>query len=201
MSISKVTDTFAFVLENGEFTESILYSEDEIEQLKPEEKRAIDVVLKHVEASYVALLSECRRAFSDLARTTPLDANRATLQLNQSRSNTLWKRGMTHIPLLIQRSWVAWVSFGLWATSEAGRPIKLGAHIGTQARVFQELEEALRARGAALNAIANAHAVEGILPKEGQTFRELGDEIAKRALPIASDLYVRLASKGQAAGH
>ena len=131
----------------------------------------------------------------DLARNSPLEENRATLEQNQSRSKTIWDRGMTQVPLLIRRSWVAWVSFGLWTTSEEGRPIKLAAHIGTQTRVFSELEEVLRSRGAALNAVGSAHALEGILPREGQSFRELADEIAKQALPIASGLYVRLTTK------
>ena len=38
---------------------------------------------------------------------------------------------------------LTWVTFGLWPTSDAGRPIKLGGHITTQKRRFAELQEVL----------------------------------------------------------
>ena len=121
MKIEKVTEALAFVLANGEFTETILYEEEDIAELKPEERVAADTVLKHVEGSYVALLSECRKAFLDVAKGTSLDANRKVLEANESRSTTIWKRRSIQVPLLIASSWVAWVSV-------VTRKQKLGEH-------------------------------------------------------------------------
>ncbi len=191
--ITKITDVFAFVLANGEFTETILFAEgDEIEQLKPEERAAADAVLKHVEASYIALLSECRQAFLDAARGTALDGNRKTLEANKSRPGTIWDRGMTQVPLLVAKSWIAWVNFGLWATQDEGQPIKLGGHISTQRRRVAELQDVLAARGIPFRLVWGGHGVEPILPKEGQSLREVAEEMARRTVPIAADLYAKL---------
>ena len=191
--ITKVSDVFAFVLENGEFTETILFAEgDEIEELKPEERAAADAVLRHTEASYVGLLSECRQAFLDMAKGSPLDANRRTLEANKSRPSTIWDRGMTQVPLLVGKSWTAWVNLVLWSTSEAGRPIKLGAHITTQKRRYPALQAVLQARDVKLRPVWSGHGVEPISPREGQSFREIAEEMARRTVPIAADLYVAL---------
>jgi hypothetical protein len=191
--LAKVTDVFAFVLANGEFTETILFAEgDEIEQLKPDERAAADAVLKHVEASHVGLLSECRQAFLDAAKGTALDTARKTLEANKSRPATIWDRGMTQVPLLIVKSWVACVNFGLWPTQEEGRPIKLGGHIWTQQRHLAELMRVVEARAIPFRAVSGGHGVEPILPKEGQSFRELAEEMARRTVPIAADLYADL---------
>jgi hypothetical protein len=195
MSITKVSDVFAFILENGEFTDTILYAKDEIPELKPEERAAADAVLKHIEPCYVALLSACRRAFLDGARGTALDANRKVLERNESRPATIWSRGTVEVPLLIGSSWVAWVTFGLWSTTDPGRPIKLGGHITTQKRRFGVLQEVLRTRNVALRAVWSGHAVDAILPKEGEAFRAIADEMAKRTVPIAADLFALLQSE------
>ncbi len=191
--ITKVTDVFAFVLANGEFTDTILFAEgDEIEQLKPEERAAAEAVLKHVEASYIALLSECRQAFLDAAKGTALDANRKTLEANKSRPGTIWDSGMTQVPLLVAKSWVAWVNFGLWTTQDEGQPIKLSGLISTQQRRLAELQSVVVARGGPFRHVRDGHAVEPILPKEGQSFREIADDMARRTVPIAADLYAKL---------
>jgi hypothetical protein len=195
MSITKVSDAFAFVLEQGEFTETILFAKDEIPELKADERDAVAAVLKHVEASYVSLLSECRQAFLDLAQGTALDANRKILESNESRPSTIWNRGAVQVPLLIGNSWVAWVGFGLWPTSEKGRPIKLGGHITTQKKRFAELAEVLRQRKVEVRPVWSGHGVEPVLPKEGETFRTLAEEMAKRTVPIAADLYAALTKK------
>ena len=197
MTITKVSDVFGYVLEHGEFTETILFAEEEIPELKAEEREAVSAVLKHVEASYVGLLAECRQAFLDLAKGTGLDANRKTLESNESRPATIWKRGNIQVPLLIGSSWVAWVTFGLWPTSESGRPIKLGGHITTQKKRFAELVEVLRERKpkVELRPVWSGHAVESILPKEGDAFRAIAEEMARRTVPIAVDLFAALTKK------
>ena len=195
MTITKVSDAFAYILEHGEFTETILFAEKEIPELKAAEREAVAAVFKHVEASYVGLLSECRQAFLDLAKGTGLDTNRKTLESNESRPPTIWKRGSVQVPLLIGSSWVAWVAFGLWPTSEKDRPIKLGGHITTQKRRFPELVAVLRQREVELRPVWSGHAVESILPKEGDTFRAVADEMARRTVPIAVDLFAALTTK------
>jgi hypothetical protein len=194
--ITRVSDVFAFVLENGEFTEAILFAEgDEIEELKPEERAAADAVLRHVDASYVGLLTECRQAFLDAAKGSALDANRKTLEANKSRPSTIWDRGMTQVPLLIEKSWTAWVSFVLLPSADDGRPIKLGGHITTQRRRYPLLQRVLDAHGIKLRPVWSGHGVEPVLPKEGQSFRDLAEEMARRTVPIAIDLYVALTAQ------
>lgn len=194
MSVESVTETFAFVLKNGEFTESILFAEEEIEELKPEERAAIESVQKHVQACYVGLLSECRLAFLDAAGASPLQANRKVLEQNKSRPSTLWNRGMTHVPIVIRSSWVAWTTFGLWHTSNPDRAIEISAHVTTQNRFIPALHDAVRACGQTLRLVGSAHDVGGVVPKEGQTYRELAESLAARALPVAVELYARLAA-------
>jgi hypothetical protein len=190
--IEKVTDAFAFILENGEFTETILFADDEIEELKPDERAAIKAVLVHVEACYVDLLSECRRAFLECAKGSPLAAIQKTLSKNESQPQTIWKRAMVHVPLVIRSSWVAWVSFGLWPNSDPKQSIRLGAHITTQRKFLPDLQDAVKASGAEFRAVPSGHAVDMILPKEGQAFHQLALDIASRTLPIAVELWKRI---------
>lgn len=82
MSVETVSDVFAFILEQGDLTDTVLFSEQEIPELKPEERGAIEAVSQHVKESYVGLLFACREALLATAAGWP---NRPMLEKNKSR--------------------------------------------------------------------------------------------------------------------
>jgi hypothetical protein len=189
VSIEVVSKAFAFVLENGELTESILFATEEIPELKPEEREAIELVTPHVRDSYVDLLLACRQAFLSAAGDAK---NRATLEKNKSRRDTIWERTSTDVPLLIRNAWEAWVTFALWKTAEDGNPIKLFANIRTQRRHFPLLSTFAQERNLDLRNAECSCRLGRILPKEGDSFAKLASQLAAEAWPIASELYDRI---------
>lgn len=84
------------------------------------------------------------------------------------------------------------MNFGLWATQDDGQPIKLGGHVWTQQRHIADLQRVVTARSIPFRAVPGGHGVEPILPKEGQSFRQLAEDVAGRTVPIAADLYAAL---------
>ena len=189
MSIEVVSKAFAFVLENGELTESILFATEEIPELKPEEREAIELVTPHIKDSYVDLLLACRKAFLDAAGDAK---NRATLERNKNRPDTIWERTATDLPLLIRNAWEAWVVFALWRTSEDGNPIKLFANIRTQRRHFPLLSALAQEKKLDIRNAECSCRLGRILPKEGDSFAKLASDLAAVAWPVASELYDRI---------
>lgn len=189
MSTNCVSDVFAFVLEHGDFSETILFSEEEIPELKPEERRAVDAVSQHVKYSYVALLLACRDALLVTAATWK---NRHILERNKSRPDTIWNRSNIQMPLLIRRSWVAWVTFGLWNTSEPGRPIKLFADVATQRRHFAILADVANEMGGDLRSAECVCRMGRILPKQGDSFSQIASELANVVWPVARTVHDRI---------
>jgi len=191
MSVDAVSKVFEFVLANGEFTESVLFSTEEIPELKQEEREAIKVVTPHIRDSYVDLLTSCRQAFLDAAGATA--KNRSTMERNENRPDTIWERTYTEIPLVIRSAWEARVQFGLWScTSESGRPIKLFANIHTQARHFSILRALAQERKLDLRPAERSCRMGRIALAEGDSFAKVSSDLATQVWPVTSELYDRI---------
>jgi hypothetical protein len=192
MTMDKVTEALAFVLENAEFTNAILFAEPLPPDLKPEERAAVQTILRETETSYIALLSECRRAFLQLARTTVLEENWALIGGYEQRSSTMWKSGMVQVPLLLKKtSWLAWVSFGIFTDSEQ-KTFRLCADLTTQARHFATLENVLQAAGTRMNPIGAAHRIGGRTLAKDDSFQSHAEALANEVTPLAASLYAAL---------
>ena len=131
-ALDRVSDVFAFVAKHAEFTTGILFAEDEVPEIRPEEREAIRAVMDHVRASYVGLLQRCRDDM--VARAKGDDAFVATMERNWNRDDSIWEHGRVDVPLLIGASYVEVAYF--WIDRESHRPgvLNLVGEIWTQTR-------------------------------------------------------------------
>lgn len=184
MTIDTVSDVFAFVLTEGQFSKSILFAKDMPEELTPEEKKAIEAVLGHVRASYIALLSTCRQTVLTLA-TDP--KTRSTLESSWNRDNTIWERRTVHLPLVLKKSWFAWLTIGLWSRrQEPKETIALHAHLGVHERHIDALAQAAKDHSKIqLSPDGTTAMVTPLQPKQGDHFGDLAKQLVSELWPVA----------------
>jgi|GEM_PF-6692805 len=119
MTLETVSDIFAFVCNNAEFTNSVLFAESEVPEIRQDERDAIRSVERHLRESYIALLNACRddmfeRADGEL---------KATMRRNWNRDDSIWERRRVELPLLIESSYVE-IAYA-WVGNEPTKPGRL----------------------------------------------------------------------------
>ena len=117
---SSVSKIFAFVCDNAEFTNSIVFADSEVPEIRPEERSAIASVERHLRDSYVSLLSACRDAFYERAGTEL----QKTMGKNWNRDDSIWERGRVELPMLIESSYVEVASHVDWSRAKQARTLE-----------------------------------------------------------------------------
>lgn len=190
MTVSEASEILEFVLQNAEFTDAILFSTDAVPELTEEESTAVNSVLDHVRASYIGLLMACRDAL--LAQA---GADVGIMASTGNRPDTIWERGMVQVPLIIRKSWVAWVSFGLWTNAEeAPSRVRLFADVTTQKRHRPALLKVLAGLGVAPKMVRSAHRLMAPPIARGSRFADVASQFAVEVWPIAKALRTKLES-------
>ncbi len=184
--IIKVDETFAFALNNGKFTEAVLFDDEESTDLTEEERAAVDQVLHHVEKCYVGLLKECRERFYSVASEAGITPKRF-----KTRESTMWSSGMVEVALFDQElkdQWAAYVKFELRTPSEnAGDTITLCASVWTRAKHRELLQKALGELGRT-ERIDNGKVILQVHSdwKQDDSFAEIAKKAVEEVWPLAS---------------
>jgi hypothetical protein len=193
MTLETVSDIFAFVCKNADFTNSILFAETEVPEIRPEERDAIGSVERHLRESYVGLLNACR----DDMYARADDELKATMGRNWNRDDSIWERGRVELPLLIESSYVE-IAYA-WIGEEETR---LG-----QLSLVSEIWVQKRRRGALCDVESRLVNPVVITPDkklrviaditEGARFQELARSVVAPLWPFAIDVRSALLRQGK----
>jgi hypothetical protein len=95
--IDRVSDIFGFVLEHGPLADEILFSEPPLPGLTEAEREAIAKVQRHLEQSWIGLLSACREALWAVAAGHPCAE---AMQQQRVRPLAMYERRSFHVWLV-----------------------------------------------------------------------------------------------------
>ena len=140
-SDATVSDVAAFVMANGAMAQELLFGDNELPGLSKAERKAIERVEEHLEATWLGILCGSREAAWTLAGgRSKLGKN---LRKSKRRDSTIWKRDSVEMPLVADSSWYATcgVSLAVWAPESK---YSLRPWVWTQARYRGSARDATR---------------------------------------------------------
>ena len=173
----RVSDVAAFVMKHGAMAEELLFGDTELPGLTDAERRAIERVEEHLEATWLGILRGCRE------ETWALAGGRSklgkTLRKSKRRDSTIWKRDSVEMPLVADSSWLAscGVTLAVWAPESK---YVLRPWVWTQARFRDLARDATRAvSGLEVRRNGALQWVDLGTPKEGDRFEDLSKRAAE----------------------
>jgi len=187
---AEVSKVAAFVMENGSIAEQVLFGEDELPGLTSEEQNAIDKVQSHLEETWVALLSTFRTSLWAL-----LDGEghpfAITAKMTKNRSTTIWAKKQVEMPLVVNSSWETSCGATL-GVPDGLDEFRLYVWCWTQAKHRQVARDSVQGLKD-VHWDGEWHWKDLGVPKEGETYAQIGDRAAgalwEFAKPIAEAVY------------
>jgi hypothetical protein len=170
MAIDTVSDVFAFVAQNAEFTNAVILADTDVPEIRPDERDAIRAAVDHVRESYVRLLNQCREDMYQRANDDP--ALRATMERNWNRDASIWERGWIDLPLLIEASYVERAYFWIGEVPERKGALSLVGELWVQARRRERLRELGNIERSKQNPPSRV-----MLTEDDERLRFIGDEL------------------------
>jgi hypothetical protein len=193
MAITDVSEAFAFVARHGEFTKAILFAEDEVPEIQPQEREAIQAVYGHARDSYVGLLGCCR----DILHERGDSGFQKVMERNWNRASSLWDRAYVEVPLHIESAYVFACYF--YINEEPSRPgvLSLYGDLWMQTRRSAPLFERGAQAGPPLIQTTTGYRVLAPELTQGLRFEDLATNLVEVLWPVIVDVRARLLSEGQ----
>jgi hypothetical protein len=181
-----ISDVAAFVMKNGALAEELVFGETELPGLTVAERKAVQRVEEHLQATWLAILVGSRDAVWSLVGGRSKLGR--TLRKNKRRDATIWKERSVSMPLVADSAWRATcgVALTVWAPNPQ---YALRTWVWTQASYRDVARDATR--GIAKTHINSNGTLQWFdlgTPEEGERIDELAQKAARAMWTLAEPI-------------